>query len=73
MFSCSTKKFEEKLDRTDFIVQSMRIDLYKTAWKTLYVNGLIYPCKLSRRDVDSALSAPHGDSFHHKSDKKVSE
>lgn len=39
-------------------VQSKRFGWYKQAWKILYDLGYIYPCSLSRRDVDHALSAP---------------
>ena len=39
--------------------QSRRLELYRSAWHALYKKGYIYPCKLSRRDVESALSAPH--------------
>jgi glutamyl-tRNA synthetase len=42
----------------DDFVQSKRFDLYKQAWKILYDQGYIYPCTLSRRDVEHALSAP---------------
>jgi glutamyl-tRNA synthetase len=39
-------------------VQSRR-DYFAT-WRRLRDAGLIYPCTCSRRDVSSALSAPHG-------------
>lgn len=39
-------------------VQSKRFDLYKQGWKLLYDQGFIYPCSLSRKDVENALSAP---------------
>lgn len=39
-------------------VQSKRFAWYKQAWKILYDQGYIYPCSLSRRDVEHALSAP---------------
>jgi glutamyl-tRNA synthetase len=34
---------------------------YLPAWRLLRDTGLIYPCACSRRDVLSALSAPHGE------------
>ncbi|RYH19677.1 hypothetical protein EON65_25740 [archaeon] len=43
----------------DEFIQSKRFQYYEQAWKTLYDHGYIYPCTLSRRDVETALSAPH--------------
>lgn len=40
-------------------VQSKRFALYERAWRILYERGYLYPCRLSRKDVDLALSAPH--------------
>jgi glutamyl-tRNA synthetase len=40
-------------------IQSQRD--YLPAWRKLRDAGLIYPCTCSRRDVLSALSAPHGE------------
>jgi glutamyl-tRNA synthetase len=34
---------------------------YLPVWRRLRNAGLIYPCTCSRRDVQSALSAPHGE------------
>jgi glutamyl/glutaminyl-tRNA synthetase len=42
-------------------VQSQRDHLYLPVWRRLRDLGLIYPCACSRRDVLSALSAPHGE------------
>lgn len=39
-------------------IQSKRFAFYREAWKVLYDRGFIYPCSLSRRDVEHALSAP---------------
>jgi len=39
--------------------QSARHDVYLIAWKKLYEGGYIYPCRCSRKDLASALSAPH--------------
>ena len=40
-------------------VQSGRLDLYRCAVHRLHDAGLAYPCVCSRRDVESAQSAPH--------------
>ena len=40
-------------------VQSERKHLYREALEKLVVSGLVYPCSCSRRDVESAQSAPH--------------
>jgi len=40
--------------------QSERISHYLEAWKNLQTSGSIYPCRLSRKDVEGALLAPHG-------------
>lgn len=40
-------------------VQSGRLDLYRAAVRRLHEAGLAYPCVCSRRDVESAQSAPH--------------
>jgi glutamyl/glutaminyl-tRNA synthetase len=39
--------------------QSERRDVYLAAWKRLREGGFIYPCRCSRKDLASALSAPH--------------
>lgn len=39
--------------------QSQRRALYRAAWQKLLEDGLIYPCRCSRRDLAAALSAPH--------------
>lgn len=49
----------EESEKTKHFIQSKRFPLYEAAWKLLYERGYIYPCKLSRKDVDQALSAPH--------------
>ena len=47
-------------------VQSERIALYSEALDALCAKGLSYPCVCSRRDVESAQSAPHeGDQLHY--------
>ena len=40
-------------------VQSQRKPLYREALEFLRSQALVYPCVCSRRDVESALSAPH--------------
>ncbi len=39
--------------------QSRRNDFYFAAWRHLFAGGFIYPCRCSRKDLASALSAPH--------------
>ena len=47
-------------------VQSSRTELYAAAIRKLHADGLAYPCVCSRRDVESAQSAPHeGDQLHY--------
>ena len=41
--------------------QSERLILYKFAWYYLFNKGYIYPSQHSRKDVETALSAPHDD------------
>ena len=40
-------------------VQSQRIELYQAALSRLTSAGIAYPCTCSRRDVETAQSAPH--------------
>jgi glutamyl/glutaminyl-tRNA synthetase len=39
--------------------QSERGEFYRSAWRPLFAGGFIYPCRCSRKDLASALSAPH--------------
>ena len=39
--------------------QSQRMTAYQAALKTLQGKGLVYPCYLSRRELNELLSAPH--------------
>jgi glutamyl-tRNA synthetase len=41
--------------------QSQRRDFYLDAWRRLRDRGFIYPCSCSRKDLESALEAPHED------------
>jgi glutamyl/glutaminyl-tRNA synthetase len=41
--------------------QSERYALYLAAWERLRAGGWIYPCTCSRRELATALSAPHED------------
>ena len=40
-------------------LQSRRLDVYLDAWRRLVRNGYLYPCRCSRKDLESALAAPH--------------
>ena len=47
-------------------VQSARKDVYRRALEALRAEGLAYPCVCTRRDVESAQSAPHaGEQLHY--------
>ncbi len=39
--------------------QSRRKPVYLAAWRTLLRGGHLYPCSCSRKDLESALAAPH--------------
>ncbi|HXR37866.1 MAG TPA: tRNA glutamyl-Q(34) synthetase GluQRS [Terracidiphilus sp.] len=40
-------------------VQSRRRSIYLAAWRRLLRRGYLYPCRCSRKDLESALGAPH--------------
>ena len=40
-------------------VQSRRRSIYLAAWRRLLRRGYIYPCRCSRKDLESAPGAPH--------------
>ena len=40
-------------------VQSRRHSIYLAAWRRLLRRGCIFPCRCSRKDLESALGAPH--------------
>ena len=42
------------------MVQSERLDAHASALESLRRKELVYPCYLSRRELDELLSAPHG-------------
>jgi glutamyl-tRNA synthetase len=44
----------------EVVYQSQRTDLYQQALDSLTQQGLTYPCYCSRKDIQSAASAPHG-------------
>ena len=44
----------------DVLMQSTRGNRYQDALTVLKDRGYIYPCSLSRREIDALLSAPHG-------------
>lgn len=41
--------------------QSERGEFYRAAWEQLRTGGWIYPCRCSRRELATAVSAPHED------------
>jgi len=41
--------------------QSERIDLYRAAMEKLLLDGFVYPCSCSRKDLQHATQAPHED------------
>ncbi len=43
------------------VYQSSRMDAYRAAWEALRRQGAVYPCTCSRKDVQAAASAPHGE------------
>jgi glutamyl-tRNA synthetase len=42
--------------------QSERLDLYRAAMEKLFLDGFVYPCSCSRKDLQHATQAPHEDS-----------
>ena len=40
-------------------VQSRRRSVYLAAWRVLLKRGFLFPCRCSRKDLASALAAPH--------------
>jgi glutamyl/glutaminyl-tRNA synthetase len=40
-------------------VQSLRRASYLAAWRKLLEGGFLYPCRCSRKDLETALAAPH--------------
>jgi glutamyl/glutaminyl-tRNA synthetase len=40
-------------------IQSKRKSFYLAVWRRLLRNGWLYPCRCSRKDLESALGAPH--------------
>lgn len=50
----------------EVVVQSKRRAVYASALKKLQAAGLVYPCVCSRKDVETAQSAPHaGEQLHY--------
>src|ERR1017187_1398693 len=39
--------------------QSLRRAYYLAAWRKLLQRGFLYPCRCSRKDLETALAAPH--------------
>lgn len=53
-------------DWDEEFVQSERKAIYREALERLRAKGLVYPCVCSRKDVESAQSAPHaGEQLHY--------
>jgi glutamyl-tRNA synthetase len=46
----------------EVVCQSQRFDRYEAALARLEADGLLYPCYCTRREVQAAVSAPHGPS-----------
>jgi glutamyl-tRNA synthetase len=40
-------------------VQSKRRPFYVEAWRRLFLRGHLFPCRCSRKDLETALGAPH--------------
>jgi len=40
-------------------VQSKRRSIYLTVWRRLMLRGFLFPCRCSRKDLETALGAPH--------------
>jgi glutamyl-tRNA synthetase len=45
-------------------IQSKRRDTYLLAWRLLLGRGFLFPCRCSRKDLESALAAPHESNAH---------
>lgn len=41
--------------------QSEDLEPYRSALRSLLERGLVYPCRCTRREIEAAQSAPHGD------------
>ena len=48
-------------DRTNVVVQSTRADQYEQALACLADKGAAYPCVCTRKDIETAASAPHAE------------
>lgn len=54
----------------EVVTQSSRMARYQSALDELKSHGLVYPCFLTRRELDALLSAPHGEDENAKLDAK---
>ena len=45
----------------DVLHQSGRLDLYLKAFEQLKQSGYLFPCTCTRRDLENAVAAPHGE------------
>ena len=53
-------------------IQSKRRDEYLLVWRLLLKRGFLFPCRCSRKDLESALAAPHESSAHLRAGSRVS-
>jgi glutamyl-tRNA synthetase len=51
--------------------QSERSDVYRSVWRRLREGGWIYPCRCSRKDLATAVSAPHEGPEHDPEDEPI--
>jgi glutamyl-tRNA synthetase len=51
--------------------QSQRRAIYLDAWRKLRRGGYLFPCRCSRKDLETALSAPHESLQFHPSDSRT--
>lgn len=49
------------------LIQSADLDIHVQALRDLASNGLVYPCELSRTEIEAAASAPHADAARRES------
>ena len=57
----------------EIIIQSERFSLYQKALNELKQRELVYPCYLTRREINALLSAPHGTPYAVNTDELLSE
>ncbi len=52
-----------RVGRTPLTFKARRRPFYLAAWRRLLRRGWLYPCRCSRKDLESALGAPHESSY----------